>query len=58
MMEFLYESIKDRLILMEKEMSGISSALISRKFKVTLDMAIKLKNKFYNEKKVETAKFI
>ncbi len=45
----MYESIEEKLILMEKDTGVLSATVIRRKFKVTLEMAIKLKDRFYKE---------
>lgn len=45
----MYASIKDKLTALEKEMNGLSTPLIRRRFKVTLQMAMELKRKFYEE---------
>ena len=46
----MYTSIKDKLIDLEKEMNGLSTPLIRRRFKCTLEMAMELKRKFYEER--------
>ena len=44
----MYNSIKDKLIALDKEM-GLSTTLIKRRFKVTLEMAMELRRKFDEE---------
>lgn len=49
--------MEEKLIVIEKEMGCLSSCLIRRKFKVTLEMAmkIKIKEKFYEEREMAEA---
>jgi hypothetical protein len=50
----IYASLKDKLIALEKETNGLSTPLIRRRLKVTLEMAMELKKRFYEERaKVE-----
>lgn len=42
-----YDTLKEKLIVIEKEMGILSAPLISRRCKMTLEMAMELKKRFY-----------